>query len=104
MKQILISLYGVSFACWLFDVSTTYYAINVLDVAAEQNPLGWPFGALGALIFFIPAFAFTYFLLFKVRQRYSLLAAVLVTALTLCISSMNLFAGLQNFGFNKSRR
>jgi hypothetical protein len=99
VEQILVSLYGVSFACWLFDVSTTYYAINVLDVAAEQNPLGWPFGALGALIFFIPASAFTYFLLFKVRQRYSLLAAVLVTALTLCISSMNLFAGFQNFGF-----
>jgi len=40
VKQILTSLYGVSFACWLFDVSTTYYAINVLGVAAEQNPLG----------------------------------------------------------------
>ncbi|MDH7478345.1 MAG: hypothetical protein QHH17_08210, partial [Candidatus Bathyarchaeota archaeon] len=60
LRQILISIYGVSFACWIFDIGSTYYAIDVLGVAAEQNPLGWPFGALGALIFYIPAIVFAY--------------------------------------------
>jgi hypothetical protein len=35
LRQILISMYGFSFACWIFDISSTYYAIDVLGVAAE---------------------------------------------------------------------
>jgi hypothetical protein len=37
LKQILISIYGVSFACWVFDVGSTYYVIDVLGVTAEER-------------------------------------------------------------------
>jgi hypothetical protein len=99
LRHISTFLYGLSFACWVFDVVTTYYAVNVLGVAAEQNPLGWPLGALGPLIFYVPAFAFTYLLIFKVRQGYSLVAGVLITVLALWFGFMNFIAGSQNFGF-----
>lgn len=97
-RQIIIALYGVSIACWVFDIATTFYAIDVLGVAVEMNPLGWPFGALGALVFYLPAFVFTYWLLCKTRQNYALLAAVLVVALTLYVGFMNLNAGFHNLG------
>ncbi|MEM3699787.1 MAG: hypothetical protein QXL57_02825 [Candidatus Bathyarchaeia archaeon] len=99
LKQVLISMYGVSFACWTFDVISTYYAIDILGVAAEQNPLGWPFGALGALIFYIPAMAFTYLLLLNVKQKYAVLAAAIITVLALYLGFLNFVAGSQNFGF-----
>ncbi|MEM2147628.1 MAG: hypothetical protein QXJ94_03375 [Candidatus Bathyarchaeia archaeon] len=99
LRQILISTYGVSFACWVFDIGSTYYAIDVLGVAAEQNPLGWPFGALGALIFYVPAMVFTYLLLFKVKQTYAILVAIVITVLTLYLGFLNFVAGGQNFGF-----
>jgi hypothetical protein len=99
LRQILISMYGVSFACWISDIGSTYYAIDVLGVAAEQNPLGWPFGALGALVFYIPAIVFAYLLLFKVKQKYALLVATIITVLTLYLGFLNFFAGGQNFGF-----
>ncbi len=98
LKQILFSVHGVSFACWAFDVSTTYYVIDVLGVATEQNPLGWPLGAVGALIFCAPAFAFTYLLLFRFKRRFSVLVAIFVTFLALWVGNMNLIAGFQNFG------
>lgn len=97
-RQIIIALYGVSIACWAFDVITTFYAIDILGVAAEMNPLGWPLGALGALMFYLPAFVFTYWLLCKTRQNYAVLAAGLVAALTLYVGFMNLNAGFHNFG------
>jgi hypothetical protein len=99
LRRILISMYGVSFACWIFDISSTYYAINILGVAAEQNPLGWPFGALGALIFYIPAIVFIYLLLFKVKQKYAILVATIITVLALYLGFLNFVAGSQNFGF-----
>lgn len=99
LRRILTFLYGFSFACWFFDVVTTYYAVNVLGVAAEQNPLGWPLGIFGPLIFYVPAFAFTYLLMFKVRQGCSLVAGVLITVLASWFGIMNLIAGFQNFGF-----
>jgi hypothetical protein len=92
-------LYGFSFACWFFDVITTYYAVNVLGVAAEQNPLGWPLGAFGPLTFYVPAFACTYLLIFKVRQGYSLVAGMLISVLASWFGFMNFIAGSQNFGF-----
>jgi len=97
LKQILFSVHGVSFACWAFDVSTTYYVIDVLRVAAEQNPLGWPLGVVGALIFYAPAFVFTYLLLFRFRHRFAVLVAIFVTFLALWVGNMNLIAGFQNF-------
>ncbi|MEM3697542.1 MAG: hypothetical protein QXQ94_08620 [Candidatus Bathyarchaeia archaeon] len=99
LKQVLISMYGVSLACWTFDVISTYYAIDILGVAAEQNPLGWPFGALGALIFYIPAMVFTHLLLFKVKQKYAILVATIITVLALYLGFLNFVAGSQNFGF-----
>jgi hypothetical protein len=99
LKMLLIPLHGAAFACWTFDVSTTFYAIDVVRKAAELNPLGWPLGAIGALIFYIPAIAFTYTLLFKIKQKTSLVAAVVITMLAACLGSMNFNAGVQNFGF-----
>ena len=42
-RNLLFSLQGVALACWVFDVTTTFYAINVTGLAVELNPLGWPF-------------------------------------------------------------
>jgi hypothetical protein len=97
LKQILISMHGVAFACWTFDVTSTYYVIDVLGVAAEQNPLGWPFGALGALTFYIPAITFTHILLFKIKQKFAILAATIITILALYLGFLNFVAGSQNF-------
>jgi hypothetical protein len=96
LGRTLLYLYAIPFSFWAFDVSTTFYAINVLGIAREQNPLGWPFGVLGALSFYIPALAFTYLLLFKVRNKYSLWVATIVTALALLSGILNLLAGLHN--------
>lgn len=98
LARVLVSLNGASFACWVFDVTSTYYAIDILRQYAEQNPLGWPFGALGALTFYVPTFAFVYLLLFKVKQKASRFAAVFLTLLAVFMGFMNLGAGLQNFG------
>jgi hypothetical protein len=98
MKPILLYSYIFPFSCWTFDVTATFYAINILHVAAETNPLGWPFGALGALSFYIPALTFTYLLLFRIKNRLSPIVAVLETALAIGFGFMNLFAGLHNVG------
>jgi Mg2+ and Co2+ transporter CorA len=96
LGRILLCLYIVTFAFWAFDVSTTFYAINVLGVAGEENPLGWPFGVWGALIFYVPALVFTYLLLFRAKNKYSPGAATLITALALLSGILNLLAGLHN--------
>jgi hypothetical protein len=96
LKQILVSLYGISFACWALDIGTTLYAIDVLGIATEQNPLGWPFGALGAMIYYIPTLTFAQLILSKIRRGYSSSVAVLMAALVLWFGDMNLMAGLQN--------
>lgn len=98
LGQILLFLYAVPFVLWAIDVSTTFYAIEILGIAEEQNPLGWPLGVLGALTFYVPALAFTYLLLFKVKDKYSPYAAILITALAWLSGFMNLFAGLHNLG------
>lgn len=84
--------------CWAFDILTTLYAINYLGVAGELNPLGWPFGAWGALMFYIPALTFTYLLLFRIQNRYSSWVAALITMMALGFGVMNLLAGLHNIG------
>ncbi|HVP92372.1 MAG TPA: hypothetical protein VMS94_01385 [Acidobacteriota bacterium] len=98
MKPILLYSYIFPFSCWALDVIATFYAINILHVAIEMNPLGWPFGALGALTFYIPSFIFSYLLLFKIKNRLSLIVAVLETLLAFGFGVMNLFAGLHNVG------
>lgn len=97
LKHILIASYGACLACWAFDVALTSYAINAMGIASELNPLGWPLGAVGALIFYVPAFVFTYFLSFRMKQKHSILAALIVTILSLYIGFMNFIAAGQNF-------
>jgi hypothetical protein len=99
LKTFLIPLHGAAFACWTFDVSTTFYAIDVVRKAAELNPLGWPLGAIGALIFYVPAIIFTYTLLFRIKQKESLVVAAVITVLAAYLGLMNFNAGAQNFRF-----
>ena len=95
-KVLLLYAYIVPFLFWMFDVFTTFYAIDYLGIAGETNPLGWPLGALGALIFYVPAYIFTYILLFRLQGRCPHGVAALVTMLSLGLGLMNLLAGLHN--------
>lgn len=97
-KPWLLYLHVGPLICWAFDVLSTLYVINFLGVAEELNPLGWPFGAWGALIFYIPAFLFTYLLLFRIENRLSSWIAVSITVISLGLGVMNLLAGLHNIG------
>jgi len=96
LRRALIAAHGTFLASWAFDVGTTYYAIDVLNVAAEQNPLGWPMGALGALVFYLPALILIYVVLYRIRQKYSLAVATIITVLAAYLAIANLFAGFQN--------
>ena len=98
LKHYILYFHIAPFCFWAFDVLTTLYAIDYLGVAEEMNPLGWPFGAWGALIFYIPAIIFTYLLLFKIKNRYSNWIAALITVISLGLGVMNLLAGLHNIG------
>lgn len=98
LRRILVSLNGVALACWVFDIGSTYYAIDILGGSAEQNPLGWPLGALGPLMFYVPNFALVCVLLFKIKQKASRFGAVFLTLLAVFMGFMNLSAGLHNFG------
>ncbi|HTY74781.1 MAG TPA: hypothetical protein VMD05_04365, partial [Candidatus Nanoarchaeia archaeon] len=99
LGNVLFALQGVALACWAYDLATTFYAINVARVAAEINPLGWPLGALGAFAYYAPTVILTYILLFRLKEKISLYAAVPMTVVALIMSSMNLNAGIGNFAF-----
>lgn len=103
-NRILPCLYAIPFAFWAFDVTTTFFAIDVLGFAEELNPLGWPWAILGGLIFYVPAFVFTYWLSFSGRGRYSLLIAALITALACYVGVTNLLAGLHNLSLIRQQR
>ncbi len=96
-REIIFSFQGIALSCWSFDLLTTYYAINVTGLAIEINPLGWPLGILGALVYYGPTLLLSYFLLFKIKEKISLYAALPMTAVMLMMGSMNLFAGAENF-------
>ena len=96
-RNLLFSFQGVALGFWMFDIITTFYAINVTSLAIELNPLGWPWGIFGAFAFYIPALVFSYVLLFKIKEKISLYAALPLTLLTLGMGIMNLVAGAQNF-------
>jgi hypothetical protein len=96
-RNLLFSAQGAALALWAFDLVTTFYAINVTGLAIELNPLGWPFGILGAFIYYCPTLVFSYVLLFKIKESITFYAAVLLTLLTLGMSTMNLIAGARNF-------
>jgi uncharacterized protein YhhL (DUF1145 family) len=96
-RNLLFSVQGAALAFWAFDVATTFYAINVTGLAVESNPLGWPLGILGALIYYCPTLVFSYVLLFKIQERISFYVSIPLTLLTLGMGTMNLMAGAQNF-------
>ena len=96
-RNLLFSFQGVALAFWMFDIITTFYAINVTGLAIELNPMGWPWGILGAFAFFGPTLVFSYVLLFKMKEKISLYAALPITLITLGMGTMNLVAGAQNF-------
>lgn len=96
-RNLLFSFQGVALGFWMFDIITTIYAINVTGLAIELNPLGWPWGILGAFAFFGPTLVFSYVLLFKMKEKISLYAALTLTLITLGMGMMNLVAGAQNF-------
>lgn len=96
-RNLLFSFQGVALAFWMFDIATTFYAINITGLAVELNPLGWPMGILGAVAYYVPTMIFSYVLLFKIKGKFSLYAAVPLTLVTLSMGAMNLMAGAQNF-------
>ena len=96
-RNLLFSFQGVALAFWLFDIATTFYAINVTGLAVELNPLGWPLGILGAFAYYAPTLVFSYILLFKIRESIALYATIPLTLITLGMGAMNLMAGAQNF-------
>lgn len=96
-RELVFSFQGVALACWMFDLITTYYAINVTGLAVEVNPLGWPLGILGAFAYYGPTLVLSYVLLFKIKESISLYAALPMTMVALGMGSMNLIAGAQNF-------
>jgi hypothetical protein len=96
-RNLLFSFQGVALGFWMFDLATTFYAINITGLAVELNPLGWPLGILGALAFYGPTLIFSYILLFRLKEKMCIYAAVPLTLLTLAMASMNLVAGAQNF-------
>jgi hypothetical protein len=95
-KRLLLRTYSVPLCFWAFDVISTLYVINVLGVAGELNPLGWPWGAWGALTFYIPAVVFTYLLLFRLQHRVAFWSATAITVLAWGFGAMNLLAALHN--------
>jgi hypothetical protein len=68
-RNLLFSFQGVALGFWIFDIITTFYAINVTRLAIELNPLGWPWGILGAFAFYGPALMFSYVLLFRMKEK-----------------------------------
>ena len=59
--------------------------------------MGWPLGILGAFAYYAPTFIFSYVLLFKIKESFTLYAAIPLTLITLGMGAMNLLAGAQNF-------
>lgn len=96
-RNLLFSFQGVALAFWMFDIVTTIYAVDVTGLAIELNPLGWPWGILGALAYYGPTLIFSYVLLFKMKENTSFYAAIPLTLITLGMGMMNLVAGAQSF-------
>jgi len=97
VKSILMSLQGVGLACWFFDVISTIFVVDIKQSGYELNPLGWPLGAVGALVYYVPITFVAYYLLYKVKSKESVYATIVITAVTLFMGAMNLNAGLYNF-------
>jgi hypothetical protein len=96
-RSMLFSLQGFALACWMYDIATTFYNVDITGLAVEMNPLGWPLGILGALAYYGPTLVFSYVLLFKIKENVALYAALPITLITFGMGAMNLFAGAGNF-------
>lgn len=96
-RHLLFGFQGAALAFWAFDMVTTFYAINISGLATEMNPLGWPMGILGAAVYYLPTVALSYVLLFRLKGKAAMYAAIPFTMVTLSMASMNLFAGAQNY-------
>lgn len=96
-REIVFSFQGIALACWTYDLLTTYYAVDVTGLAVEVNPLGWPLGILGALAYYGPTVILSYFSLFKIKEKISLYASIIMTVVMLYMGSLNLIAGAQNY-------
>jgi hypothetical protein len=96
-RNLLSSFQGVALAFWLFDIMTTFYAINVTGLTVELNLLGSPLGILGALAYYASTLVFLYVLLFKMKEGISFHATIPLTLITLGMGAMNWVAGAQNF-------
>ena len=96
-KNVLMSLQGVGFACWFFDVISTIFVVNIKLSGSELNPLGWPFGAVGALVYYIPITFVVYYLLYKAKSKESFYVTVVISAVSLFMGIRNLNAGSYNF-------
>ena len=96
-QSLLFSVQGAALAFWAFDMVTTFYAINVTGLAVELNPLGWPLGIVGAMVYYVPTLIFSYVLLFKIKESFAFYCAVPVTLVTLGMGILSLTAGAQNF-------
>lgn len=96
-RSLLFSVQGAALAFWAFDILTTFYAINVTGLAVELNPLGWPLGIMGALVYYVPTVVFSYVLLFKIKESFAFYCAVPLTLVTVGMGMLSLTAGAQNF-------
>ena len=96
-KKFIMSVQGVALACWVFDIVTTFFSVNARG-NVEINPLGWPFGIIGAAVYYIPAIIGVNYLLFKSNSKgLSFFVALIITAVTLFMASNNFNAGFLNF-------
>lgn len=95
----LFIMQGTALACWAFDIFTTFYAINVTHLASEINPLGWPLGIVGALIFYGPTLLFSHILISRINGGLSFFVVTAISSLMFCMGLLNLMAGVQNLVF-----
>jgi hypothetical protein len=96
-RNFLFAFQGVALGFWMFDLATTFYAINITGLATELNPLGWPLSILGGLGYYGPALAFSYVLLYKLKDNVTFYGTIPMTVITLGMSLMNFSAGAHNF-------
>lgn len=98
-KAILMGIVGVGIACWLADVLSTFFAVNI-GTAQEMNPLGWPYSAFVALAYYVPITFAMYYLLYNQKTKGSFYAALVISTGTLFFAAMSFTAGMNNFAYS----
>jgi hypothetical protein len=96
-RSLLFSVQGIVLACWVYDLATTFYAIDITHLAYETHPLGWPWAAVGGLTFYVPTLLLSYFLLFRMQDKVSFGGGCVLAALSLALGTTNFRAGASNF-------